>query len=83
MHLHPNSQGVHRSVSRKRDAMNETIRNAVAEALGINPDALGCFTVMEHEGQPTVIVVHGGAGKGVYVETKRGDGDIRRFKKVA
>jgi hypothetical protein len=60
--------------------MNETIRNAVAEALGINPDALGCFTVMEHEGQPMVIVVHGEADAGVYVQTF--DGERYIFKKV-
>ena len=61
--------------------MDETIRIAVAEALGINPDALGCFTVMDHEGQPTVIVVHGEADAGTYVETW--DGERYVFKKVA
>lgn len=60
--------------------MNE-IRLAVAKAIGVSPDDLGCFTVMDHEGQPTVIVVHGEADAGVYVETW----DFQRyvFKKVA
>ena len=61
--------------------MDETIRIAVAEALGINPDAMGCFTVMDHEGQPTVIVVHGEADAGVYVEKFEGCRYV--FKKVA
>ena len=64
---------------------NTTIRNAVAEALGIHPDALGCFTVMDHESQPMVIVVHGQTDKGVFVAylDKEKIEQRFKFKKVA
>lgn len=48
----------------------KAIREAIADALGIKPDDLGCFTLTDHDEQPAILIMHGGEYQGIWIENE-------------
>lgn len=44
------------------------IRSMIAAAMGIPVSELGCFTLVDHDGSPSIVVLHGPEKAQMWVE---------------